>query len=133
LRSKIESSLKEMLASPAEAVLPAFLDVKASGTKPTVSAEQKEFIEIKQELELLRREMRSREETGRRIIGPRERIIGPREARSMVRSMVQQGIPDVAIINRMEGLLTPREWVESVLAEISSPPIDKPPPTELPS
>jgi hypothetical protein len=126
LRSKIESSLKEVLASPAEAVLPAFLDVRASGTKPTVSAEQKEFIEIKQELELLRREMRTREEIGRRT------RLEPREARIMMRSMVQQGMPDDVIINRMEGL-APLGWARLTLAEIRSPPMDKPPPTELPS
>ena len=80
LKSKIETSRKEALdVSGGRPVLPAFLDVKAAGVKPTVSAEQKDVIEIKQELELLRREIRSRE-TETRHVKLRVTDIGPDEA-----------------------------------------------------
>jgi hypothetical protein len=61
LREKIEKSLREVLVTPAEAVLPAFLDVRSAGAKPIVSPEQKDIIAIKQDLDLLRRELRPRQ------------------------------------------------------------------------
>jgi hypothetical protein len=109
LKEKIESSLKEVLASPVEAVLPAFLDVKAAGTKPTVSAEQKDLIEIKQELDLLRRELRSRDVE---LSHARSRDeIEPEEARSLLRSMIMQGASDGLIVSRLRGLGAPVEWL----------------------
>jgi len=38
LRDKITTAINEVLKAPVEAVLPAFLNVKADAAKPTVSA-----------------------------------------------------------------------------------------------
>jgi hypothetical protein len=126
LRSKIESSLTEVLASPAEAVLPAFLNVKNSGAKPTVSAEQKEFIEIKQELDLLRREIRSRDimpQTRGRIGSD---IIRPDEAQKVIETSILAGLPDEEILNLLDQLGAPRSWARGTLAKIKSPPKESP-------
>jgi hypothetical protein len=114
LRSKIASSLKEVLASPAGAVLPAFLDVKASGTRPAVSAEQKEFIELKQELDSLRRELLSRD--SRRTIE-----IGPDEAAALIKRYVQRGFSDEMVIERVASLGASRTWAQRKIQEIKSP------------
>lgn len=109
LKEKIETSMKEVLASPVEAVLPAFLDVKAAGAKPSVSAEQKDVIEIKQELELLRREIRSQNIEARPV--KMRSDIGPDDARSLVRSMVERDVPDEVILRKLEQLGPPMEWL----------------------
>lgn len=109
LKEKLGTSLKDVLASPVEAVLPAFLDVEAAGAKPTVSAEQKDVIEIKQELELLRREIRLRDKEDRHVRTRDD--IGPVEARSLVRSMVEEGLPVELIVRRLAPLGPPAEWL----------------------
>lgn len=109
LRKKIENSLKEVIAAPAEAVLPAFLDVKSAGAKPTVSTEQRDVIEIKQELDLLRRELRSRDAESQEDL--KRRDIGPQQARRVIRDFVQHGAPDQFIVERLTNLGPPEDWI----------------------
>ena len=115
LKTKIETSLKEVLTSPIEAVLPAFLDIKSAGAKPTVSADKKDLIEIKQELDLVRRELRS----GEKSI-PRSEVISPGEARSMMEGMIRRNVPEPIIYERLVGLGPPREWITEQIALLKS-------------
>jgi hypothetical protein len=110
LREKIENSLKEVLAAPAEAVLPAFLDVRSAGAKTVVSPEQKDFIEIKQELDLLRRELRSRD-LSRDPERDKDERISPVRAKSIVRSMISRKLSEPEIISRLVPLGAPAVWV----------------------
>jgi hypothetical protein len=57
LRRKIEIAIKEVLSSPLDAVLPTFLKVKDSTSKATVSKEEKELILLRQDMDLIKREM----------------------------------------------------------------------------
>lgn len=68
LGASITSSVLEVLKSPKASVLPAFLNV--ASTAGNVSKEEKAIIEIKQDLEMLRRELRRSYDA--RIEGPRE-------------------------------------------------------------
>lgn len=117
LREKIENSIKEVQKSPVEAVLPAFLDVKGESAKPTVSQQEKDLIEIKQELDLLRREIRSQEVVDSRVI--RERIeIGPIEARSRIRQYLKIGMPESMIIDRLTRDGVPSNWIRDEIQKI---------------
>jgi len=113
LQAKIEKSLKEILVAPAEAVLPAFLDVKSAGAKPTVSAEQKDLIEIKQELDLLRRELRSRDTEP--APDSRSPHIGPDEARRLVQRMLKENLSNEAIIEALTVLGAPQTWLKMTI------------------
>ncbi len=116
LRQKIEASLKEILAAPAEAVLPAFLDVRSAGGKPAVSAEQKEFIEIKQELDLLKRELRVRDiDRPRRT--PSRVDLGPDEARKLIRILLDSGVSPSDTSKAVMRMGAPRHWTEREVAE----------------
>jgi hypothetical protein len=64
LQRKIQTAIKEILKAPQEAVLPAFLNVKETDRIISVTPHEKELLEIKQELESLRREVRSRAPSG---------------------------------------------------------------------
>jgi hypothetical protein len=114
LQEKIQSSITEVLRSPQEAVLPAFLRVKDGPDRLTVSAHQKEMIEIKQELDLLRREVRMRSGEGE----PKRQMIGPSEARAMIQDMLARKYPDKLIINRVARLGPPRGWVQENIDKI---------------
>lgn len=59
LRDKIQSSIEEVLETPLAAVLPTFLEVKDDHSKPSVSKSERELIEIRQELDLIKRELRT--------------------------------------------------------------------------
>lgn len=109
LRQKVEASIKEVLNAPVTAVLPAFLDVKTTTPKVAVTPHEREIIEIKQELDLLRRAVR----TGG-IADRSERAIediGPDEARALIASYKEQGMPDEVIVARLRRLGPPPDWI----------------------
>jgi hypothetical protein len=109
LKEKIKQAIAEVLASPAEAVLPAFLRVKPAAIKESVTLSQKDIIEMKQELDLLRREVResaSLEEP--RIM---HRPITPDDARSLIASYLRNGMNENQIIRRLVPLGPPPEWI----------------------
>ncbi|MDC4227322.1 MAG: hypothetical protein MPW15_24540 [Candidatus Manganitrophus sp.] len=87
LEEKITSSVKEILKSPLESVLPAFINVKAK-PQATITPHEKEVLELKQDLELLKREIRVSRE-----YRPRSSLIrGPGEARVFLREMIRNGL-----------------------------------------
>jgi hypothetical protein len=111
LREKVKSAIAEVLRSPAEAVLPAFLDTKGTGPKPTLTPQEKEIAELRQQFDLLREEMRSR---GRGS----DHTISPPEAAEMIKDMLDAGVSDDVIVQRMEPLGPPRNWTIEKIHEI---------------
>jgi hypothetical protein len=117
LKTKIENSIRETLAAPLSSVLPAFLDVKEE-SKTKISQADKDLLEIKQELDSLRREFI----TNRRNISLESREnkidIGPTEARAMIRTFINQKMPLGMIIDRVSSLGPPVSWVEDEIQKI---------------
>jgi hypothetical protein len=118
LEEKVKSSIEEVLKSPQEAVLPAFLHVRESASTKSVTPREKEVIEIKQELELLRREIRrgalsSDHERNRRDIGPDE-------ARKRIEELWRRGVDDDIIVRRLRSLGPPDGWIRDFIAELES-------------
>ncbi len=116
LRTKVETSVKEVLKSPLEAVLPAFLEVKRETSKPQVTPRERELIEMKQELDLLKREVRSRAYPAEVI--EERRLFGPGEAQSRIRQYVKMGVPKGLIVERLERMGAPSEWVRKEIEHI---------------
>jgi hypothetical protein len=114
LKDKIENAIEEVQKAPTGAVLPTFLEVSRSSTKPTITPREKEIIEMKQELDLIRREM---------SLNPRmeevrpDRIIKPQEARELIASYVKAGYPNTFILEQLRPLGPPPDWI---LDEIKS-------------
>lgn len=106
LEAKVKSSIDEVLKSPAEAVLPAFLDTRGSGPKPTLTPQEKEMLELRQQVEILREEMQRRPRSERNIISEPE-------ARIRVEEYVRGGMPIEMIVERLGGLGAPAEWVRN--------------------
>ena len=105
LKDKVQSAIQEVLKTPAEAVLPTFLDVKETG-RPAVTGRERELIEMKQELDLLRREMRTRQ-----IDIPLRSEIRPDEASELIRKYLIRGMPDEEIVRRVASRGAPADWV----------------------
>ena len=56
LKAKIKEAIKEVATSPVKAVLPAFLEVDESKPSKKISVHEKELLEIKHEIDILKRE-----------------------------------------------------------------------------
>ncbi len=117
LRSKITAAIKEVLASPAAAVLPAFLNVSNAPSSPPVTSRQKELLEIRQDLDLLKREIR--EDEGLAIESRRRVDIGPMEARRVIARLIKRGVPRELIVSRVAPLGPPTSWIETQMRELS--------------
>jgi hypothetical protein len=108
LGEKITGSLTEVLASPVEAVLPAFLDIRATA-KPSITAEQKELIEIKQEMDALRRALLEREP---QYSDRPPRTGGADYARSLTTQLLRDNVPEPEIVKRVKAETgAPTQWV----------------------
>jgi hypothetical protein len=113
LQEKVKAAIGEVLKSPQEAVLPAFLHVQESAGTKSVTPREKELIEIKQELDLLRREVRRGA-----LPTERERIrhdIGPTEAERRIKEYVARGMSDNMIVDLLDGLGPPEGWIRNVI------------------
>jgi hypothetical protein len=116
LCGKIHNALAEVLLAPIEAVLPAFIEVK-NAPKPTVSAEQKDLIEIKQEMDLLRRELRMREAVVHENKVENSYVSKSAFAKEMIRQSVKEGLSDTMIATRVANSSgAPDSWIRQQLA-----------------
>lgn len=116
LRDKIKSAIKEVLQSPLDAVLPAFLNVKPTTEQPTVTPHQKELIAIKQELDLLRRQIQTgpaAEHTRRE-----SRVdIGPVMAEELIGRYMREGVDPNTIVAALRPLGAPADWTRRTIDE----------------
>jgi len=124
LREKIQTAIGEVLASPLQSVLPSFLEVEHVPRAP-ITEHQKELIEIKQELDLLRRELRRRSS-----LSPRDEI-GPEEAANLIERYLRDGLPHSAIVRRVSALGAPADWVEKKIVELIPRPSRSRPPSKM--
>lgn len=113
LADKIENSIKEVLESPAQSVLPAFLGVRKSATTTTISEKDKELIELRQEMSRLSHEVRGRYSKG----GTRE-LSGPEEAETLIHSYLERGLPKELIVRRLTDRGVPHSWSERRIEEM---------------
>jgi hypothetical protein len=106
LGEKITTSITELSKSPLQSVLPAFLSVDRDAKTAKVTPHDKELIEIRQELGLLRREVRnnSRERT--------REFSTASEARDYLISRLARGMSEKVVVERMVDLGAPLDWVE---------------------
>ena len=93
--------------------------------QPTVTPHEKEILELKQDLELLKRELR-----GTRREQERTPIIAPDEAAELIRQLLTTGAPDDVIFSMLTKRGAPRRFVERHLERLRAkevtPSIDLP-------
>ena len=109
LQESITKSIKEIVDSPLESVLPTFLSVKPGAKAKEVSAKDKTLLAMRRELDLLRTELRRDGPIGR------ERIRSMQEAEDMFRRYMEMGMPPEVIYENMMSRGVPRDWVQDRL------------------
>lgn len=112
LQAKIERAIREVVAAPLDAVLPAFLTVKPDARAKPVTEQDKAFLELKRELDLVRNEV-----SHLRVL---RRSIEPDEARDRIRTYVQRGMSPDFIVRRLRDLGAPSDWVQKRIDEFTS-------------
>lgn len=111
LREMIEKAIEEVLANPHESVPVAFVEARPPRPTATLTAQDKELLEIRQELDLLREQFRDRPLRHRESISPTE-------ARALVRKYLEIGVPNSIIVRRLVNRGAPEHWVEKTLGEM---------------
>lgn len=114
LREKITRSIKEIRKKPLRSVPSAFLAVDESQRPTEVSPVELELLELRQQIEQLRR-MTLSSRTQRR---PR---IEPDEAEAMLRMMVDNESSDDSIMSRLSTLGVPKGWIQEKIEEFREP------------
>lgn len=106
LHAQITQAIKEVLVSPLDAVLPAFLEVTKQGGKKKIDGKDKAVLQLRQEVDLLRGELQRTRERGRRP----ENVIGREEARAMIAQFLEMGLPPGRILDRLSQMGVSRLW-----------------------
>lgn len=110
LQQKITHAIREVLEAPLQAVLPAFLSVKHDAKPKAVSEQELVLLEMRKEMDLLRREV------FRARMLPR-RSLDPTEARERIQRYVAEGMPKSLIVRRLTEYSVPKIWIEEVIDE----------------
>ena len=105
LQGVITKALRETLENPAEAILPTFFE-KDKTEKIRVSAEKIELLEMRNDIDLLKRELYSNDIRRRR----RHYEIEHEEADLLIRSYLNKGFDEALIAEKLVNLGPPREW-----------------------
>lgn len=108
LKGKITKALTETLKSPEDAVLPTFLETTKS-KRIEVSPKEKEILELKSDLDSLKREVRSRKLPFLRsdVIEP----MGSKEVIKRIKKYLEIGMPDRIIANKLTRYGLSIDWV----------------------
>jgi hypothetical protein len=105
LQESITKSIKEIMESPLESVLPTFLSVKPGAKPKGVSAKDKTILEMKRDIDLLRTEM----VRGGGI--DRGQIRSGEEASALIRRYLDMGMPPKLIESNLRERGAPLPWV----------------------
>lgn len=111
LQADITQSIKEIHVSPLESVLPAFLTIKPGAKKRELTETERDVLEMKRDLEMLRQELLRTQRT-------RIREIEPEEASDLIRSYIERKMPTGMIVNRLRDRGAPDHWVINKIAEL---------------
>lgn len=108
LAESITKAIEGAMDVPLSFVLPTFIDADEDSERPTVAQSELNFLELRQELDQLRREVRL---AGRPLVESERPRIAQRDAELLVRDLVNDGVPDRIIHNRLIRQGAPEDWV----------------------
>jgi hypothetical protein len=119
LRDKVTQSIKEILAAPLASVLPAFIETKPQPETKPITEHEKNILELKQELDLVRRELRLLD-PDRLVSSNRSRLIQPEEARELITRYLSLGMPPEVIMRRLRDRGAPEGWTIDEIKALSA-------------
>ena len=133
LRDKIIQSISEVLASPLASVPSAFIEARAHQDSKPITEQEKQFLELRQEIDLLKRELRSTELRNSRSrqleleVSERDMSIGPNEATELISRYLASAVPEEVILRRLVERGVPVDWIRDELRRQTKPVRAQPP------
>ncbi len=115
LGDKIEKALTETIQNPEDAIPPTFLDVSKT-KRLKIGEDEKEFLNIKKELNALKREVRSRPDM--RLKRNRDEEIDPDEAKIMIKDYLKRGMEHIDIAEKLRPYGPPLDWTMKEIEKI---------------
>ena len=115
LKQKITKALTETLKSPEDAIPPTFLDTSKT-KRLKVSEEEKEILDLRKELNSLKREVRSSSEIDRRE--ERNIEIDPKEAELLIKRDLEKGLDHMKIAEKLKPFGPPIDWTIEKINEL---------------
>lgn len=111
LQKAITTAIREVIASPLDSVLPAFLKIKESEKPKPVSESEKAILELRRDVDLLTRNMRN---------GPRaaDLISSVGEAEEAARSWRRNGMPKGLIVRRLIDRGVPNRIADKIVEDL---------------
>lgn len=116
LREKIKKALIETLKNPEEAIPPTFLEV-TKGDRITVSPTEKVILELRKDMDSLKREIRSNRNIKEKIY-KNEEVIESTEAEVLIKNYLKRGFDDMEIAEKLEILGNPLQKTMKMIMEI---------------
>ncbi|KAB5489516.1 hypothetical protein [Flagellimonas hadalis] len=113
LKDKIAKALEETLKSPEDAIPPTFLEVSKT-KRLKVGEEEKELLELRRDLNSLKREVRSKPNNRIRRV---EEEIHPNEAEMLIKRYIENGLDDIDIAEKLEPFGPPINWTLDKIKE----------------
>lgn len=111
LKLAITKSITEILRNPTASIPAPFLNVNRSEA-PSLTKTEKDLVELKQEVELLKKGLQT---SGR--LARREDVLGPSKALEIIENSLKRGVPEEIIISSVSRLGAPEHWVERKIEE----------------
>lgn len=114
LKVEITKAIKEALKVPLEAVLPAFLKIKAMPKNKTVTGQDKAILELRKDIDSIRMQMH---QYRRR---PIPRRISAEAARILIEDGLASSMPDEAIFETVVAQGAPERWTRDEIKRLRS-------------
>jgi len=114
LREKITRCIEETLKEPLRSIPSAFVEVDESLPKKKITAHERDIMEIRQELELLKNDMRLS------ITAQGRNPIRPEDAQALIEHLIYRKASDEEIIRRIRALGAPRGWIEKMIESVKT-------------
>jgi hypothetical protein len=123
LRRAITLSIEEVLSSPLRAVLPAFLEVDDSAEQGPVLEYEKELLQLRQDVNLLRRLVeKGRPDasySGIPFMFDEAHEMNRQHAEALIMNGLLSGISEATLYRDLEAKGVPRDWITEKLRELS--------------
>ncbi len=119
LKEKLISSIAQTLSTPQDAILPAFLAIKPPvAAAKTLTESERQFLELRREVELLRNQMIAAGGSSRRF--GQDFTLPPDDARKSIKNYIDAGLGLEQIMARLLPQGVPSGWIRTQYARFAS-------------
>jgi len=111
LRNAIIQAIKEIIKNPEASIPSPFLKSSQISINKVISSGDKNLLSMKQDIELLKKQISLNDNLNSRSNGNKRVDIGPDKAKILIKDYVKSGMDISTIVERMTDLGPPKSWI----------------------